>query len=90
MRRRVALAAAPRPGRAVAVVRAVYRPEGLNVGMNLGRAAGAGIDEHLHWHVVPRWVGDNSFMPVVSDQRVVVEALDAAFLKLRAGFDALP
>ncbi len=73
---------------AVSVVKAVYRPEGMNVGMNLGRAAGAGIEEHLHWHIVPRWVGDNSFMPVLADQRVVVEALDAAWEKLHAGFRA--
>jgi ATP adenylyltransferase len=76
--------------RAAAVLKAVYRPEGINVGMNLGRAAGAGIDDHLHWHLVPRWVGDNSYMPVVADQRVVVEALDAAWEKLRAGFAAAP
>ena len=76
--------------RALAVLRAVYRPEGINVGMNLGRAAGAGIDEHLHWHLVPRWVGDNNFMPVLADQRVVVEALDAAWEKIHAGFAASP
>jgi ATP adenylyltransferase len=75
--------------RAVEVVKAVYRPEGLNVGMNLGRPAGAGIDDHLHWHVVPRWTGDNNFMPVLDDQRVVVEALDAAWVRLRAGFEAV-
>lgn len=74
--------------RAIEVLRATCRPEGMNVGMNLGRAAGAGIDDHLHWHVVPRWVGDNNFMPVLADQRVVVEALDAAWGNLSAGFAA--
>ena len=74
--------------RAVAAVSRAYRPEGMNVGMNLGRSAGAGIDDHLHWHVVPRWVGDNNFMPVLADQRVVVEALDAAWERLRAAYEA--
>lgn len=74
--------------RAAAVVRATYQPEGLNVGMNLGRIAGAGIDEHLHWHVVPRWAGDNNFMPVLADTRVVVEALDEAWQRLHDGFAA--
>ncbi len=76
--------------RAVTVLEATYAPHGMNVGMNLGRAAGAGIEEHLHWHVVPRWVGDNNFMPVLADQRVVVEALDAAWERLHAGFAAAP
>jgi ATP adenylyltransferase len=71
---------------AVAVLGATYRPEAMNVGMNLGRAAGAGIADHLHWHAVPRWVGDNNFMPVLADQRVVVEALDAAWERLSAAF----
>lgn len=76
--------------RALAVLRAVYAPDGVNLGMNLGRAAGAGIVDHLHWHAVPRWAGDNNFMPVLADQRVVVEALAAAWERLHAGFAAAP
>ncbi len=71
---------------AMKVVRAVYQPDAMNVGMNLGRSAGAGIDDHLHWHVVPRWNGDNNYMPVLADTRVVVEALDEAWQRLQAGF----
>ncbi len=72
--------------RAVTVVKQVYRPEGLNLGMNLGQVAGAGIADHLHWHVVPRWKGDTNFMPVIADVRVVPEALEEAWARLRAGF----
>lgn len=75
--------------RAAAVLQAVYRPEGINVGMNLGRAAGAGIVDHLHWHLVPRWVGDNNFMPVLGDIRVMVDHLDTTWEKVRAGYAAL-
>jgi ATP adenylyltransferase len=72
--------------RAAAVLRTTYRPEGLNLGMNLGRAGGAGIADHLHWHLVPRWTGDNNFMPVLADIRVMVDHLDTTWEKISAGF----
>lgn len=66
------------------------RAEGLNVGMNLGAVAGAGVAEHLHVHVVPRWHGDTNFMPVLADTRVVPQALDATRDHLAPFFEDLP
>ncbi len=70
------------------VLRKTYRPDGMNVGMNLGTIAGAGIADHLHYHVVPRWAGDTSFMPVMADVRVMVQHLDDAWRRIHAGFDS--
>ncbi len=63
--------------RMVRVLDGLMKPDGYNIGLNLGHAAGAGLPGHLHWHVVPRWHGDTNFMPVVSDVKVIVQSLDA-------------
>ena len=73
--------------RAVRAMREEMDPDGFNVGMNLGRVAGAGIPGHVHWHVVPRWNGDTNFMPVVGETRVLPELLDDTYKKLKARFD---
>lgn len=68
------------------VLRKVMRPNGFNIGLNIGASAGAGIAEHLHIHIVPRWNGDTNFMPVLAGATVVPEALTELTLKLRAAF----
>src|SRR5215217_8196451 len=66
----------------------VYAPEGHNLGWNLGRSAGAGVVDHVHLHVVPRWAGDTNFMPVLADVKVLPEALEATRRKLAASWPA--
>ncbi|MGC9359453.1 MAG: HIT family protein [Anaerolineae bacterium] len=73
----------------IIILRQTLRADGFNVGMNLGASAGAGIEQHIHMHIVPRWTGDTNFMSVFSDTRVISEALDDSYCRLKPHFDAL-
>jgi ATP adenylyltransferase len=72
--------------RSEAVLRKIYRPSGINIGMNIGEAAGAGIAGHIHMHVLPRWVADSNFMAVIGETRVLPEDLATTWQRLRAAF----
>ena len=73
---------------AVGAVRAAYRPDGVNVGANLGSAAGAGVPDHLHFHVLPRWAADSNFTTAIAETRVLPEPLDVTWTKLTAAWPA--
>ena len=70
----------------IKVLRQVYNPQGFNIGTNMGRSAGAGIDDHIHTHIVPRWQGDANFMPVIADTKVVNESLAETYERLKGKF----
>jgi ATP adenylyltransferase len=72
--------------RSVGVLNDVYSPQGFNIGANLGRAAGAGVPSHLHYHVLPRWIGDTNFLPVISEVKVISESISDTYAKLFAHF----
>ena len=71
----------------IALLTRALKPAGFNVGMNIGKVAGAGIEEHLHTHIVPRWQGDANFMPVLSNTKVIPEALAATYKKLKSAIE---
>lgn len=71
---------------AIGIIRQVYKPHGFNLGMNIGRIAGAGVEHHFHMHVVPRWSGDTSFFSILGDARVLPETLEDAYDKLVVHF----
>ncbi len=73
---------------AVAALQEEYRPDGFNVGRNLGQSAGAGVPDHLHLHIVPRWSGDTNFMPVLGNTKVLPEGLDRTWSRLKRHFDS--
>ena len=71
------------------VLRQTYHPDGINLGMNIGKAAGAGVAGHIHMHVLPRWVADANFLSVVGETRVIPEALEETYRKIVVGFQTL-
>jgi ATP adenylyltransferase len=75
-------------GRCVEALKEAMQPNGFNLGMNLGQVAGAGIPDHVHWHVVPRWSGDTNFMPIIGETKVLPEQLRGTYDKLRRSLDA--
>ncbi|ASJ14273.1 HIT family protein [Thermococcus radiotolerans] len=73
----------------IKALKKTMKPQGFNMGVNLGRVAGAGIDDHVHLHIVPRWNGDTNFMPVIADTKVIPESLEEAYDELKKAIDEI-
>jgi ATP adenylyltransferase len=73
----------------VRALKRAYSPQGINIGMNLGRSAGAGLEDHIHFHLVPRWNGDTNFMPVLAETKVISEHLEKTYERLRKAFEEI-
>ena len=71
------------------ILKEKFSPGGFNIGFNIGRTAGAGIDEHLHIHLVPRWAGDVNFMPVIGNTKIISQSLEESCEMLKSGFDRI-
>ena len=71
---------------ALKILQEVFKPHGFNLGMNIGKVAGAGVEHHIHTHIVPRWEGDTNFMPVIADTKVISSGLKDTYVKLRSPF----
>jgi ATP adenylyltransferase len=74
--------------RGLAALRRAWEPEGFNIGSNIGKVAGAGVKDHVHMHIVPRWAGDTNFMTLSADTRLIPQMLDDTWTELRAALDA--
>lgn len=74
----------------IKILRREYKPSGLNIGANIGRAAGAGVEDHVHFHIVPRWVGDTNFMPVISETKIIPELPEETYDRLIKYFKEPP
>ncbi len=75
--------------RAIMAMNQAFHPDGFNIGINQGRIAGAGLVDHLHYHLVPRWLGDTNFMPIISDTKIISEALDRTYKQIKIALDNL-
>ncbi|MBI4722660.1 MAG: HIT domain-containing protein [Candidatus Stahlbacteria bacterium] len=76
--------------KSVRVLKAKMRPDGFNIGINLGKVAGAGVEGHIHIHIVPRWNGDTNFMPITAETKVISQSLEEAYKLLKEGFGEIP